>query len=1189
LPRFARQREGGLRCKFLVKFGIAPKPTITVGPFALIERIGRGGMAEVWRGHHIAQQVPVAVKVITKAAARDPLFLRIVRNEVQAAARLDHPGIVMVLDYGELTEDAERASYGQLAAGSPYIAMELASWGSLDRLKRALEWTELSRILLGVLDALAHAHARGVLHRDLKPANLLVSTEDDVRPGIKLSDFGIAHALEQEGDKRYESIPGGTPLFMAPEQFVGEWRDYGPWTDLYAVGCLAHWFATGRPLFTADNTIAIGVQHIRNAPPPLVPEHPMPAAFESWMLRLLAKDPADRFQRAADAAWALARIKEDEFATDGPTVKQENLPPVESPITTLPFATEPSFSDVTHSDDIYSGRPAKALMKREIPPLPFSWRSPPRAPAPPKLLGAGLGLYGIRRVPLVARETERDLLWSRLSTVRDRNRAEVVFVQGAAGTGKSRLVEWICERADEVGGAIVMKAFFGPMRNPSEAIAQMLARFMRVEDLDRDNVHQRVERTLRRQGVRDPYEWNALTDMLVRSDALHDTGKSSNVEFSTQRERHNLVQLFLARTSRERPVIVWFDDVQFGADALIYTRELLQMREKLDCRVLVLMTLRDDIMVDRKLEAELVEEMAQSPGCSRIELPSLSFGDQQTLVHELLGLQHSLAAEIALRTAGNPLFAVQLVDDWVQRGVLELDDSGFKLKDGESADLPEDVRDVWLRRIEDLIVDEPAEAIVALELAAVLGGEIDLEEWADACARSGISIPPALLPSLVEMRLVYRTAGSRERWSFAHNMLRESLEEHARERRRFDAHHRVSAEMLAARHGLDRSGLSGRIGKHFLQGRSYSEALLPLYWAATERWHASDYAQAQRLLDDYEKTLASLAAGNKDPRWADCWVLRARISSMQGRYKDATSWSERARDHARYFKLDAPLAGALRERAMIVHALGDPRTARSLLEEAEVLASKEFDSACLALTHLAIAEVLFGRGDLDGAQRRYFASCDALRGHGDWIGVLAALHGLGKVALWKNDREGARRFFQEEMELAEQHGNRHAYARAKASIADLLRLRGNLGHAERTYREAVEILKAIGSSDEATVRVSLGLLFLEAGDHAGARRELLVVRQMADGIEEARKRCLIHAALAADASGLGRWNDYQEHMKVVRELIEKTDAADGDVAKTLDLAADLAYRARRVSESEEAAQLARRMWTSLRRRNPSSP
>ncbi len=562
-------------------------------------------MAEVWRAVHVAQQIPVAVKVITKAGARDPLLRRVIRNEVQAVARLDHPAIIMVLDYGELPEDAEEASGGALAAGSPYIAMELASWGSLDRLKRTLEWPELARILLGLLDALAHAHARGVLHRDLKPANILVSTDDDLRPGIKLTDFGIAHALEPEDRMRYESIAGGTPLFMAPEQFVGEWRDFGPWTDLYAVGCLAFWFATGKPLFIADNTIAIGVQHIRTAPPPFEPETPMPPAFEGWMLRLLAKDPADRFQRAADAAWALARIKSE--ALD-PRARGSSLASAEIPTTTLPWSAPLDLADAGTLEASFQGRHTKTLSVRELPPLPFSWRTPPRPPPPPKLIGAGLGLYGIRRVPLVAREAERDLLWSRLTRVRDSNRAEVVLIQGAAGTGKSRLVEWLSERADEVGGAIVMRAFFGPMREPSEAIAQMAARLLRVEDLDREAVRDRVQRALRLQGVTDEYEWNALTELIVRRKRSEPSEESGSFQFSTAIERHTLVQHLLARTSRERPVIVWFDDVQWGADAMIYARQLLESREEEPCRVLVLATVRDDLVVDR-MEAALVEEI----------------------------------------------------------------------------------------------------------------------------------------------------------------------------------------------------------------------------------------------------------------------------------------------------------------------------------------------------------------------------------------------------------------------------------------------------------------------------------------------------------------------------------------------------------------------------------------------------
>ncbi len=519
--------------------------------------------------------------------------------------------------------------------------------------------------------------------------------------------------------------------------------------------------------------------------------------------------------------------------------------------------------------------------------------------------------------------------------------------------------------------------------------------------------------------------------------------------------------------------------------------------------------------------------------------------------------------------------------------MLEIDDSGFKLKEGESGELPEDVREVWLRRIEMLLEDEPAEAIVALEIAAVLGGEIDPDEWSDACARAGISIPPALLPALLDVRLAYSEESPS--WRFAHNMLRESLEEHARERRRYEAHHRLSAEMLAARHGVDRSGISERIGRHFLEGHSYAEALLPLYWAAIERWIASDYGRAQALLDDYERTLASLAGDNADPRWPECWVLRARIASMQGRYRDATTWSERARDHARYFKLNAPLAGALRERASIARALGDRYLPRPLLEEAELLLADGEDALGLGLLQLADADLIYVSGDLETAAGRYAAARDVLRDHGDWIGLLASLHGLGNTAYWRADREGARRLYQEELELAERTGNRHAYARARAALSDLLRLRGNLATAERGYREAIEILRAIGSSDVHPAMVALALLFLEAGDHAAAHRELMVVRPSVESIDEVRARCFIHAALAADAAAAGRWPECADQLSQTRALLDRTGAADGEVARTLEIAAELCHKAGRPEEAEQALPLARRVWTLLKRRSGSAP
>jgi tetratricopeptide (TPR) repeat protein len=417
-------------------------------------------------------------------------------------------------------------------------------------------------------------------------------------------------------------------------------------------------------------------------------------------------------------------------------------------------------------------------------------------------------------------------------------------------------------------------------------------------------------------------------------------------------------------------------------------------------------------------------------------------------------------------------------------------------------------------------------------------------------------------------------------------MLRESLEEHARERRRYEAHHRVSGEVLAARHGVDRPGLSERIGRHFLEARCYAEALLPLHFAAIERWNASDWGLAHRLLEDYEHTLASLAPSNADPRWAECWVFRARIARTQGRFKDAIAWSERARDHARYFSLAAPLSGALRERALVAHALGDPVTPRPLLEEAESLAAD--DPVALALAQLGTAEMMRASAEPTAAEERFRAAMHALGKHGEAIGSMSAIHGLGRLAYDRGDHESARKLFDEELAIAERTGSRHAYARAKIGMADLLRLRGNLAPAERAYREAIEILKAIGSIYEQPARASLGLLFLEAGDLGAGHRELMAVRPLADGIEEVRARCFVHASLAADATAYGRWPEVTEQVAQARELVARCKIADLEVARTLELAAEMAHRAGRVEAADQASALARRVWAERRRRNPSA-
>lgn len=291
-------------------------PGVTLGPFEVQRRIGRGGMGEVFRGVHVTQRVPVAIKVMTAERARVERYRSSFRREVQAVARLDHPGVVTVFDHGEVDADAARASRGALSEGEPYLVMELAPQGTLAALRPPLPYAPVRPVLLELLGALAHAHARDVIHRDLKPANVLVTGEGEA-PRVKLADFGLAHALDRDGDD-----PGGlagTARYMAPEQFERRHRDLGPWTDLYALGCVAWELLTGRAPFAGQTLRALAAQHLEAPAPPLPAGCDAPPELDAWLQRLLAKRPRDRFAFAADAAQALAAI----VAGEGPAAPRE--------------------------------------------------------------------------------------------------------------------------------------------------------------------------------------------------------------------------------------------------------------------------------------------------------------------------------------------------------------------------------------------------------------------------------------------------------------------------------------------------------------------------------------------------------------------------------------------------------------------------------------------------------------------------------------------------------------------------------------------------------------------------------------------------------------------------------------------------------------------------------------------------
>ena len=251
-----------------------------VGPYRIVEQLGQGGMATVFRAYHPALDRYVAIKVLHPAFTQDPNFLARFQREAKVVARLEHPSIVPVYDFAEKD-------------GKPYLVLKFVEGETLKaRMSRGpLSVSEGLRVVEAVGAALTYAHRQGVLHRDIKPSNVLLASDG----GIFLADFGLARIAAAGESTLSSDMLLGTPQYISPEQARGD-RDLNPGTDIYSFGVVLYEMVVGRVPFNADTPFSIIHDHIYTPLPlpslvnPLVPE-----AVERVLLKALAKDRADRF------------------------------------------------------------------------------------------------------------------------------------------------------------------------------------------------------------------------------------------------------------------------------------------------------------------------------------------------------------------------------------------------------------------------------------------------------------------------------------------------------------------------------------------------------------------------------------------------------------------------------------------------------------------------------------------------------------------------------------------------------------------------------------------------------------------------------------------------------------------------------------------------------------------------------
>lgn len=1131
-----------------------PKDRIPLGPFDVIEPIGKGGMADVWRGVHRRQQVPVAIKFVTGPWAQNPMYVETFRNEVRAIAGVDHPGIVTIFDHGEVPEETWAASGGTFRRGTPYIVMELASGGALDETELPLAWPDLKAVLLTLLDALGHAHSRGIIHRDLKPANVLLCTGEDIRPGLKLTDFGIAHPMKRASQGERDEVTEGTPEYMAPEQCRAQWRDYGPPTDLYALGCLAYELASGDPPFLDNSATMVFIHQIDTEPPKLdLRALGLPPEFEGWLWRLLQKRPEQRFQYAADAAWALAQIGTGQVRP-GRLISKLGIAPAVQPVTrntvtagrqtlvgaALMSAPVGSPTAAPQRDSPVTERPRRltverapltigqktegvVLAQRRAPPLPETWKRASDERWSRELVGTGLGLYGLRAIRLVDREPQRAALWETLRKTGELGRAHCFTLHGAAGNGKSALAQWLAQRASEVGGAHVMVGYHSQRPGPGDGVPRMVAQHLQCVGLTRAETLERIELKLRLQGVTDAYEWNALTELISPATERDIEAGARLIRFGSREEGHALVRRLLKRISRDRPAIVWLDDIHWSHDSLSFARYLLQQQAEEPVPVLLLCTARDEALVDLPEILEAMRGLTEFRGANDMPIGVLDPKDRAALVQQLLGLEGQLAQQVEERTDGNPLFAVQLVGDWVQRGVLEVGPRGFVLTAGAEAILPNNLYQFWASRIERLLLGKE-ELEPALQIGALLGREVVPKEWVAACEQAQVPMDVGILSQLFRERLA---APVEDGWTYTHGILRETFERRAQDTGRWEDFHRACVRMLRAFHAEDTPGIPERIGRHLYEAGDYEQAAAPLLKAAATRRVGGEYDDAYQLLGLREKALAAAKVPDEDARWGRGWVLESWIASNQGRIGRAWDLSQKAEGAARSHGWEAILPQALLGMAVAARDRGELSQADAITDEAFALYDALGNQVGMAHCLQGSGVIARLRGDMAWSQTQVLRALNLHERIGNAFGIAQCKQRMGEAVVRAGQTTEARRWFNEASAAYDAIASPLGVAQCLNGLGDAARADGDVASAAAMYHRAKKLLVQLGSNTQAYTTERLGLVALQRGKYKRARQLLADARAQFDKMErqgDARRVSVELLPCIAAAKEWGRWD-----------------------------------------------------------------
>ena len=827
-----------------------------VNNLRLETQIGKGAMGEVWKAKHIHTGATVAAKFLLSSSKEDGWALESFQGEIRAAAVLTHPNAVMVLDHGIVnSESANNAARLQFKDKSPFLIMELVQGKSFKSFAAQLPWGRLKRLIQQLLSVLAHAHARGVIHRDIKPENVLIKLpdEDSSRPEAMLTDFGLAQAISEfrgDGD-----VVAGTPAYMAPEQLLGSWRDQGPWTDLYSLACTI-WriIAPEAPFGNGGHYADLAYAHVHQPPPALLNTIAIPDGLETWLLRMLAKRPQDRFYSAAEALHALNQLGPADIEAE------------------LNIDSDGSLWALSDTMEFTRDRTRALLEDNNEMPIPDDWRIQTNTRTKTHIMGVGLRMFDIRSLPFFERNDERDALWTVLKEIPDTG-AQSIIIRGPAGIGKSRLAQWFCECAQETGVAKVFH--IKNTETGSSGVVDLLNESLRCQDLNPEETKERLQKVLR--------QYNSLLRDIDKIVAILTQTETDGL-FKESWERDDLIIRLLLRQrndptalAKPRMAIIWNDDAHFGEETLTLCQSVLQSVHVNLLPIIFVHTVKTETLTHENPCRVSIAKIQNHTRNQTIRLSPFDSQTQRKIINSMLDLSSGLVDELVQFSNGNCDLAKMVLSDLVSSEQLTLEDNGFSLNAQGSLRIPPPLYDTWKNKILHITKPFREPELVALQITGVMGMNIYTEEWHAALPHFKIDQFRWIEGELIAGKLIRRWPKGNG-WSFVHPALTILLADQAQE---FLQSKQVN---LAAAKGIQagkRPDKYERIGHHLIKGGLVTQGINALLKGLMLQLGRANQDQTYKTLKELKFLFYAHEIPETDSRWGQLWLTELSLAEAR--------------------------------------------------------------------------------------------------------------------------------------------------------------------------------------------------------------------------------------------------------------------------------------------------------------------